>query len=562
MRWKPLPIPEKNPESYYQAIRLNALGSLFFFVKFVLGKHRLARLHYEMCMSLETEDLHLVLEMPMGHFKTTVGTEGLSMWWALPFTAKDEYLMRQLGYSDEWIQWMKKAHDQNTRTVITHAVESRAIAMGKAVDDHYLNNDIFRSTFSDIIPGNATTWNDHTKFQKRVGRSDRSDATTGTFEYRGVGSAIQGVHADGIIQDDNFGKAEQFSVLQGDGRVKDDLIRWHGQLCTRFDSHSFTKTGIGRQLVIGNRWAHDDLNSYIKMKQPEFKFETHSAEGGCCKRHPTGQPIFPEEWTWEKLKKEQQTLGPYDYAHFMLNQSVLPEECIFKKEWIKHYRFKASRPDLPLDDPRNVLMIEHEVYDGQPVEDIACGELSLRMIIDLAHAKKRKRCKHVILIIGLHPETDRFYLLDVWAKPAPYSDLVGMMYKMAPKWGIGEAFLETVAAQNLLKFHIEEKNKMPGVRPLYIQELKYDNSENAKKNRIEAMEPTYRNGQFWCHRSHVEFHEEYDIYPACSTVDVLDTIGYAPQTFEIIRRRELMEAVASQYDAFSKPGARSEYTGY
>ena len=558
-RWKPIPIPKSNPESYYQAIRLNALGNLWWFIKFVLGKHRLAKLHYEMCISLETEDLHLVLEMPMSHFKSTCGTEGLSMWWALPFTAKDEYLMRQLGYSEEWIRWMKIAHDQNTQVLITHEIEGRAIAMGKAVDEHYLHNDIFRSTFPDILPGNQATWNDHTKFQKRNGPAD---ATTGTFEYRGVGQALQGVHPKRIIQDDNMGKAAQSSVLMGDGRVLDDLIRWHRQVGTRFDPASFTKTGLGMQLIIGNRWGHNDLNSWIKNNQPEFKFETHSAEGGCCKRHPAGQPIFPEEWSWARLKQEQKTLGAYDYAHFFLNQTVLPEECIFKKEWIQHYRFKPSQPDLPLDDPRNVLMIEHEVRDGRVIDDMACGELSLRMIIDLAHAKKRKRCKHVVLVIGLHPETDRFYLLDIWAKPAPYSDLVGMMYKMAAKWGLGEAFLETVAAQNLLKFHIEEKNKMPGVRPLYIHELKYDNSENAKKNRIEAMEPTYRNLQFWCHPSHAEFHEEYDTYPACSTVDVLDTIGYAPQTFEVIRRRELMEAVANQYADFTKDGSRSSFTGY
>jgi len=77
--------------------------SLFFFAHFTLKKDRLAKLHKQMCVSLETEDLHLVLEMPMGTFKTTVGTEALSMWWALPFTLRDEHLMRELGYGDEWI---------------------------------------------------------------------------------------------------------------------------------------------------------------------------------------------------------------------------------------------------------------------------------------------------------------------------------------------------------------------------------------------------------------------------------------------------------------------------
>ena len=557
--WRLLEVNPQDPEAAFTAIRLNSLGSLFFFCAYTLGKHRLQRLHMEMCRSLESEDLHLVLEMPMGHFKTTVGTEGLSMWWALPFTNKDEFLMRGLGYGDEWIRWMKVAHNQNTRTLVTHEVEARAIAMGKAVDEHYQNNDTFKKVFPEILPTNSATWNDHSKFQKRNGPTD---ATTGTFEYRGVGQALQGIHPDGIIQDDNMGRAAQSSLLRGDGRVLEDLVRWHRQVSTRFDSASFTKTGLGRQLVIGNRWAHNDLNSWIRENQPEFKFETHSAEGGCCRRHPAGKPIFPEEWTLERLKKEQKTLGPYDYAHFYLNQSVLPEECIFKPEWIRNYRFKPSHPGLPLDDIRNVLLIEHTVRDGEVIEDIACGELQLRMIVDLAHAKKRKRCKHCVLLMGLHPESDRFYLLDIWAEAAPYSDLVGKMYSMADKWNLTEVFLETVAAQNLLKFHIEEKNKnMPVRNRLYVHELDYDNSENAKKNRIESMEPIYRNGQFWIHPSFTEFTEEYDVYPASPTIDVLDTAGYAPQCFEVIRRREVMEMAAKQFQDF-KDRRVSSFTGY
>jgi len=45
---------------------------------------------------------------------------------------------------------------------------------------------------------------------------------------------------------------------------------------------------------------------------------------------------------------------------------------------------------------RNILLLEHEVYEGKAIDDLASGALTLRMIVDLAHAKKRKRCDHVI----------------------------------------------------------------------------------------------------------------------------------------------------------------------
>jgi hypothetical protein len=547
-RWKVLPIPLDDTQAWKDSLRLNSLGSLFFFALHVLKKRRLTKLHFQMANSLETEDLHLVLEEPMGHFKTVMGI-ALSMWWALPFTAYDEYMMRELGYDDGWIRWMKLAHNQNTRTLITHEIEGRAIDMGKEVDENYTNNDEFRFVFSDILPDNTCTWNDHSKFQKRLRGIGNLDATTGTFNYRGVGQALQGVHPDSTIQDDNMGRAAQFSMLKGDGRVLEDLIRWHRQLTTRLDTAEFDPSSVGRQLVIGNRWGHNDLNSWIRENQKQFKFETHSAEGGCCKLHPLGKPIFPEEWSMERLAQKRQDLGPYDYAHMYLNQSVLPEECIFKPEWLRYFRFKQSRPDLGLEDIRNILLLEHEVYDGKVIDDLATGGLTLRMIVDLAHAKKRKRCDHVVLIAGYDSEADRIYILEVWAEATGYSELVEMIYKLGKKWGMRDFWLETVGAQNILKFYLDERNARE-TRPLYVNELPYDNSENAKVNRIESLEPAFKNGQIWCHRNQKKFIEEYNSYPA-GLVDVLDVLGYLPGTLEVIRRREVMEMMDRQRDDFA-----------
>jgi hypothetical protein len=547
-RWKILPIPFDDVDAYRDAIRLNSLGSLFFFIHHTLGRDRLSTLHWQMCQALETEDLHAVFEIPMSHFKSTCGAEGLAMWWALPFTSKDEYMMRQLGYGDEWIAWMKLAHNQNTRTLITHEVEALAIKLGKKVDEHYQNNALFRFVFADILPDGFCTWNDHSKYQKRVHGAADSGQGEGTFEYRGVGQSLQSMHFDGIINDDSVGREAQQNMLRGDGAVMENIYRWWKQTTTRFDSASFTKTGIGRQLIIGNRWGHADLNSMIRANHKEFKIESHSAEGGCCTAHPLGKPIFPEEYSMERLQHERQTLGPYDYAHFMLNQSVMPEECIFKPEWLKYFRFKQSRPDLSLDDPRNQLMVEHEVTNGT-VNVIPVGALHRRMIVDLAHAKKKRRCDHVILVIGYDPESDKIYVLECWAEPSSYSDLVANIYKIGHRWGMRDMWLETVAAQNLLKFYLEERN-MKEQKPLFVNELPYDNSENAKKNRIELIEPIMKNGQLYVHRSQTKLIGQVSAYPA-GLIDILDTMGYAPQTLGGVRTRGASDWLSQQQQDFA-----------
>jgi hypothetical protein len=553
MKWKILPIPTDDTQAHDDAVRLNSIGSLFFFALHVLKKTRLAKLHWQMARSLEVEDLRLVLEEPVGHFKTTMGIS-LSMWWALPFTPRDEYMMRQLGYDDTWIRWMQVAHNPNTRTMYTHEIEDRAIAMGKEIDGHYQSNDLFRRVFKDILPDNSCTWDGHSKFQKRVRNGSDIDATTGTFEYRGVGQAIQGIHPDRTIQDDNMGKAALDSILKGDGRVLEGLIRWHRQLTTRLDSVRFTAKGNGGQLVIGNRWGHQDLNSWIRENQPEFKFETHSAEGGCCILHPYGTPIFPEEWTMERLAQKRAILGNYDYAHQYLNQSVLPEECIFKPEWLRWYNFAEARPDLDAADVRNYLMIEPEVRDGETQEPINAGVLHKRMIVDLAHAKKHRRCDHVILVVGFDPEKDRIHILDCWAEPSGYDSLVDNIYLIGHKWGMRDMWLETVAAQNLMKFHIEQRNRNES-RPIFVNELKYDNSENAKTNRIEALVPILKNGQIWLprvgkHAGISKLVQEYNSYPA-GLKDILDVLGYVPETLENIRRAETMEYVQYQQQEFN-----------
>lgn len=564
MNWKLLPLPDfrDKPEQFRAAVRLNSLGSLFFFARYTLKKERLSLLHRQMCASLEVEDLHLVLEEPMGHFKTTCGSVALPIWWALPFNDEDEFMMRHLGYDDTWIKSMYSLHNPNTRTLITHEIEQRAIDMGKEVNHAYEDNDLFRAIFPEILPDASCPWNDHSKLHKRD-KSRPIDATTATYTYRGVGQALQGIHPDSIIQDDNFGKAAQDSMLRGDGRVVEDLIRWHRQLSTRLDN---TRDGrvLGRQLVIGNRWGHADLNSWIRENQPHFKFETHDAEGGCCSLHPPGVPIFPEEWPMPALMQKRSDLGSYDYSHMYRNQSVLPEECIFKPEWLHIYKFKQSQPDLSVDDPRNILLLAHEPYKnslGREIrfEDLQPGSLTKRMLVDLAHNKKVKRCDHCIMVVGYDPESTFIYILDLWAEATQYSDLVDMIYRTARRWQLAEFWLETVAAQNLLKFHIEERNEREdklrqegkrGHQSLRVQELPYDNSENAKKNRIEAIEPIARNGQIWVHDSNKKFIHQFTSYPS-GLVDTLDTFGYIPKILDVgMSNKELMLFLRTQQADF------------
>jgi hypothetical protein len=550
-RWRTLPVPEvaQDYEGHFRAIRLNSLGSLFWFTKYTLGKDRLTTFHKQLCHSLETENLYLVMQVPMSHGKTTIGI-GLSIWWALSFREQDEEAMRELGYKDEWIRWMKIAHNQNTRTLTTHEIADQAAAIGKSVDDAYENNDLFRECFRDILPDRDCTWNNAHKFQKRL---PGGDPTTGTFEYRGVGQALQGIHVNSIILDDNMGKEAQTSLLEGDGRVMKDLIRWYRQVGTRFDP---VVGRARRQLVIGNPWAHADLNAWIMKNQPEFKIESHSAEGGCCKKHPAGKPILPEWWPMELLHKERGRLEiegeKGDYEHFYLCMHTLPGEQIFKKEYLREFKFKQSRQDLPIEDLRNILLLEHRVYDGKPLDDFQPGALTMRMLVDPNHAKKTNRNSHVIWVVGYDSESSRIYLLDLWTDDCSYSELVDIVYNKAERWFLTDFWIGELASE-LLAFYLQQRDRREK-RKLDFNTFPDDSTQAGMKNRIEALEPLFRENKVWSHPSQKKFLEQYESYPA-GAVDCLDTLGNLTATIDIGDDKSARDFLNKQNEAFANRGS-------
>jgi hypothetical protein len=529
------------------AVRLNSLGSLFFFLHYTLKRDKLSTIHKLVCKSLERERLRLVLELPRNHYKTTIVAEGLPIWWALPFTENDEYLMRRMGYGDSWVNWMHYAHDADTSTLLIAETEKNTVLNGTLVDHHYQNNERFRHIFPEIIPDGTTTWNTEIKIHRRSAHGQVRKE--GTYHYRGVGQAVTGLHPARAIEDDLFGLEAQQSEA-----VAEATIRYHRMLGGVI--------GNGDNVVDGNRWSVADLDGWIRENDKTFVVESHSAEGGCCELHPSGEALFPEEWPMERLLYQRARMGDYDYSHQYLNVPLLQSDIVFRAEWLRYYRFKQSNPNKPLDDPTNFLLVEHEVYNGKAREDIDCGVLDLRIIVDPNHAGKRGRCAHAISVIGYDQETQRFYLLDEWSKSCGYRDFCEEIYATAYKWGLFDVWIETVAAQVYLKLYLEELNLRKSKR-LRFHDLPLDNRAAAKDRRIESLEPYIRNEQFWMHQSHSIARKQLLGYYRGKDMDVdlIDTLGYAPQLYNLIRKREVLKNMRERQEEFEKVTADSQ-TGY
>lgn len=537
IKWEMLDIRLVPQQHKKICVRLNALGSLFYFAKAIVGFNDMSEvLHYYMCSTMERDIIKQVQEWPRGHLKTSCFSIATPMWWALPFSDDDERVMRGLGYGDEWIRWMHRAHDQNTSTLILSETDTNAQSIGKGISLQYQNNQVFKHYFPEIMPDRSSTWNMSSMMHRRNGGMDRE----GTYELAGVGSALQSRHYPRIIEDDLWGQDALYSPSEAE-----KTIEFHKKIPGLFRPDADRPGHMGDNLVVGNRWAVNDLNGWIRKNQTSYAFETHAVDGGCCAMHPKGELIFPRMFNEQKLAELRETYGPTGYAAQMLNNPLDLSNRVFQPEWLQHYAFAtAEHPMGALNEdgsPKKVTRFKHETFDGHVLPDVYPSQLHRFVIVDLLHDEESKtgRSRHAVITLGYLPgKTPRLYILNAWAKRCLYSELTEVIFSRAAKWRVDTAWIEVLAGQDGWMHYFREKNRALGnglKLPLKIEPLKKDRSPAAKDRRIGSLEAPFAALMIYACRmdlGYTDFRVEYDAYKSNETVDLLDVLGYFPQCLE------------------------------
>jgi hypothetical protein len=159
-------------------------------------------------------------------------------------------------------------------------------------------------------------------------------------------------------------------------------------------------------------------------------------------------------------------------------------------------------------------------------------------------------------ILNRPPKPRRIYLLESWAGATSFEEMIQQLIGttagkrgLAVKWRVGAVYLESeVAGQQGWKYYFREKIKSMGMEAQFaIRPLKTDRSANAKEKRILGMEPIYENGLFWVNRNTCgQFLQEYEQYPNGATNDILDVVGYCPQTWGMGSKEGTRNFVASE----------------
>lgn len=603
-KWIHIPVDlNSHPTLQNTTHRLNALGDNFYFMKIVLRKRRLSNsLHRAFCNNFLCWSLKEVNEIPRDHFKTTIGV-GQAIWWALPYSDRDEKLMRALGYGDEFITWMKRAHDQNTRTLFAMEVIKNAWKVGKKITGEYKSNDFFRKLFPEVIPDSSCQWSADTMTHKRnYNTTTDPNQGEGTYEFTGVDAALQSKHYKRCIYDDLYGREALKSEL-----VAKSTWEWMQLAVGAFDSDPDDPSMECDEVVNGNRWSFHDLNWQIRKELPYFRFHTHDAEGGCCSDHPAGQPIFPEEWSMSKLSRFRQRLGEYYYSCQFRNKPIPPGGNVFKSDWLRYFAFKTINVESVVSKSENEYLrefndtlkdtqsfipagytmippyekqekrhmaIRHEMRNGEQNKDIPTSFLSKMLVVDPNHAGEKGRANNVIMLLGINRDPLNVYILDGFADNCSRQDAVFQMYRMGEKWRVRTIWVETSAGQSWLKTLLEFENETRRTQGKWyfhkVENFKDNRSENAKSDRIEDTEPYFRRGQIWIPSNFdgdfvQKFKEEYNEYPHCATRDILDSLGHGLQNiqFSTMSEKEMRQFSQKQEQKMHElQRARNSITGY
>src|SRR5215831_1445033 len=422
-----IPTAKLPNSAKHLAYRANCLMDPYYLGSVVLGRNHFSKnpdksknLHYLMCLIVLKDGLKEGIEIPRDHLKTTVYSEVYPIFRALPFGTAEEDFFSSLGFTDLYIEWMRRVHSQDIRILIVSETIKNAVKLGGRIANHYENNALFRELFFDILPTEKETWTADSLHQRRTaaGRGHGE----GTFDFIGVGAALQSRHYNLVVQDDLIGREARKSSI-----VMQDAIDYHQILAGATD---FDITNPGRdfdEIVVGNRWSHDDLNSYIRREERYFSWTTHSALGGCCSLHPLGVPIYPEGFTEKKLMRWKQRLGTYHFSAQFLNFPVDPSKSKFNASDFRYFNFERlygalaipkERRETPWQHAKHIELVQtsnyrtvirHHVAEGDVEEDVFPRYLDRYIITDPNHGGEHPdnllglggRCRHAILVVGI-----------------------------------------------------------------------------------------------------------------------------------------------------------------
>ena len=284
--------------------------------------------------------------------------------------------------------------------------------------------------------------------------------------------------------------SQHYSTIIADDLINRDYVRTQDMVdksITYFRDLLDLLDPDGDMVVIGTRWSHVDLYSWIinefgfkaSMRVPVNVVDDNIVQASeeydenkkdwMISIMPTSpdNPIFPEEFTKEVLDELLRAKGPYEFgAQYLLNPTPT-EHQKFHKDWINWY---DRSPDI--------------------------GSLTTCITVDPAVSLRDGADRTAIIVCG-YDKRNRMYLLDGINDRLTESELLEELYALALKYSRESRFMlpigfEAVGFQQTYIYNFErmmlEKGQLFAVEPIKRR------SRQSKEERILRLVPRIQSG--------------------------------------------------------------------
>jgi len=509
--------------------------SLYFFVKVVMcstipPELNLVRwrTHGPICLLMEHDELrNILIEYPRKHMKSTIVTAGWTIW----------LLLRKVVAGD----------DPNDRIAILSGTKRNAERHWHTIKEVFDHNDFFRSLFPDLRP--SQKWNE--SLGKVVRQWDRKEPTWEPLAKKAAGKHYDVIVCDDLIDEENYDSPDAVENAI-------TLFRMTNNLLEGPDS---------RLIVVGNRWAMNDLNAIIheEAEQTGFSILSVSAETGpefsgenACVNLPDDVVsalhdladfaekngcIWPERLDAAALARLRAKLGPSIYPAQYLNRPWDPEATDFDVSKVRTCRVEQtpSGPVLHLDN-----------------ETLPFSSLNLYVTWDPALGGKRARSANAIAVTFTAPPREgdtrmRVGILREHVRkedPRESIDKFLAFCRLYSPW-LHSSGIEEVLFQRVLKDLLRDRAEVRHVR-LALRKLKTPRDQS-KDQRIRAWLGDYIDrGLFYVEQSCRHAWSQIRLFGTEGAPrDLIDIIAYAtqlwvpPLTQDEIEEEEWEDAEAS-----------------
>lgn len=512
-------------EDQRQLLRKKCRESLYFFCKAVLGfKDFTVAIHRPASEFIQDKRKRKLFMLPRSFFKSYNATIGYTMWLIIQ---KDDGM---------------DFRGANERILIGNASAKNAEQFLSKIKAVFERNTLFQFLFPELIPdftSKSTVWNVESVIVPRS--IDYPEPTISTI---GVGGNVVGRHFTRIILDD---------LINDQHAISPELMR------KAIDWYKYTESllEISAQhelLVIGTRWAFNDLYSYIEENEGEY---SPSNPLGFIKhiRHAieNDQPIFPERFPFAELARLRAKLGDYMFSCLYLNDPRQPGVNDFDRNWLRYYKF-GEKGQLVLDD-------------GRSIDPLTMDRI---LIIDIATSVRKDADFSAIVCVGVDPAL-RVFMLEAWHARVQTKTLLEQIFKFAARWRTRAAYYEDSATQKLIELSIQQYAKETG-QHINILPVKAGNKQS-KEQRIRLIQPYFEKGLVYIRESHTDFATEYSDFPLGKHDDLLDAFAYFPRCSRFQysddpaeatqdEEEDRIERLTNQFEMEMFLTGRSAVTGY